>query len=87
MLLILCSHDDYAKKAYGSPVINIEQPVYGEVKAEWHINKAGVIGCNQFIEGSEDSHHIRNINQFVILCSQTMRVKWLKGSWQTEEIH
>lgn len=50
------------QNATGSPVIDVEQPVYGEVEAEWHINKAGVIGRNQFIKGSEHRHHIRNIN-------------------------
>jgi len=59
MLFTLPIHNE---NKVGSPVIDIKQPVYGEVEAEWHINKAGVISRNQFIEGSKNSHHVRNIN-------------------------
>lgn len=62
MPFTLSRHSQYAKKTPGLPVIDIEQPIYGEVEAEWHINKIGVISRNQFIQGSEYSYHVRNIN-------------------------
>lgn len=72
---------------YRIPVIDIEQPVDGQVQAERYVDEGGVLRCEKLVDTSQHSHHVCYVQQLVVLRTQTVAVKCFNGSAQAQQVN
>lgn len=68
-------------------VVDVEQPVDGEIDAERHRDLRRILGGYVLVDGGENRDHIGNVDELVVLRSEAVRVELFQCSREAQQVH